>query len=332
MRYIWLTFLGLAIVIGLVSWLRRPAAPAPAGLAPATPAALVADSPASATAPTSLPPPTGPDAASVAPGGPAANPVADSLVQFALRQLGTPYRWAGTTPAGGFDCSGFLLYAYAHVGVPVPHSTALLIDAGRPVPRAEARPGDLVVFTGTARTSTTPGHAGIVISPAGEVPLRFVHSSSARRESGVKISQVEGSDYERRFMQVRRMLSGEQLSPKQLDRLAETAPARRRIVAVVSPEDARPPAVQVADETEPARPAALRAAPRQRRAALGSRAARIAAAKTRKAPTKATARPTARRRASKAKANPKRSAKPAAKAPKARAKAKARPAARRKRR
>jgi hypothetical protein len=92
--------------------------------------------------------------------------------------------------------------------VPTPHATALLIDAGRPVPRTQAQPGDIVVFTGTAATSTTPGHAGIVISALGETPLRFVHASSAKRESGVKISQVEGTDYERRFMQIRRVLDG----------------------------------------------------------------------------------------------------------------------------
>lgn len=131
---------------------------------------------------------------------------ADSVVRFALQQLGASYRYAGTSPLTGFDCSGFVMFVYGHFGVAVPHSTALLIDAGRPVPRAEVRPGDLLVFTGTAATSTTPGHAGIVVSSGGGQPLRFVHSSSARRESGVKISQVEGTDYERRFMQVRRVL------------------------------------------------------------------------------------------------------------------------------
>lgn len=132
-------------------------------------------------------------------------PRADSVVAFALRQLGTDYCYAGRTPATGFDCSGFVSYVFARYHVTVPHSTALLIDVGRPVPRAQARPGDIVVFTGTAATATTPGHAGIVLSQPGQ-PLRFVHSSSARRESGVKISQVEGSGYERRFMQVRRVL------------------------------------------------------------------------------------------------------------------------------
>ncbi|WP_055562404.1 MULTISPECIES: C40 family peptidase [Hymenobacter] len=132
-------------------------------------------------------------------------PRADSIVAFALRQIGTPYFYAGSTPETGFDCSGFVNYVFAHYKIPVPHSTALLISTGRAVARAEARPGDIVVFTGTASTSTTPGHAGIVISSVGQ-PIRFVHSSSARRESGVKISQVEGTDYERRFMQIRRVL------------------------------------------------------------------------------------------------------------------------------
>ncbi|GAB3865899.1 hypothetical protein GCM10028824_05520 [Hymenobacter segetis] len=133
-------------------------------------------------------------------------PRADSIVAFGLAQRGTPYVYAGTSPLTGFDCSGFIMYTFAHFGVPVPHSTALLIDVGRPVARAEAQPGDIVVFTGTATTSTTPGHAGIVISRRGELPLRFVHASSSRREPFVKVSQVENSDYERRFMQVRRVL------------------------------------------------------------------------------------------------------------------------------
>ena len=129
----------------------------------------------------------------------------DSLVRGALRLVGTPYAWAGSSPTTGFDCSGFVRYAFGQVGVAMPHATALLIGVGRPVARAQARPGDVVVFTGTAAGSTSPGHAGIVVSALGEVPLRFVHASSARRASGVKLSQVEGTDYERRFMQVRRV-------------------------------------------------------------------------------------------------------------------------------
>ena len=156
---------------------------------------------------------------------------ADSLVQFALAQRGTPYVYAGTQPATGFDCSGFIHYVFGHFHLDTPHSTALLIDVGQPVPRAQARPGDIVVFTGTAATSTTPGHAGIVISALGETPLRFVHASSAKRESGVKISQVEDTDYERRFMQVRRVLGPG--GRGQAGAVAKLPPAPARPVAAV---------------------------------------------------------------------------------------------------
>lgn len=182
MRVIWLIFIGLSVAIVGLFARSKPGAPA---------------QPASA-----LPPPT-PTLAAPA-GAPAGQ--ADSVVAFALRQLGAPYRYAGTSPATGFDCSGFVQYVYGRFGVAVPHATALLISAGRAVPRADARPGDLVVFAGTAPGSTTAGHAGIVVSAAGAVPVRFVHASSARRASGVKVSAIEGTGYETRFLQVRRVL------------------------------------------------------------------------------------------------------------------------------
>jgi cell wall-associated NlpC family hydrolase len=191
MRAVWLIFGGLLTLILVGVWLsRHPAAP---DGPPPTPA----------TAPTLAVSERRP-----APIRPASQPRADSIIRFALAQVGIPYTYAGISPATGFDCSGFVLYVFGHFGVPTPHATALLIDAGRPVPRTQAQPGDIVVFTGTAASSTTPGHAGIVISALGETPLRFVHASSAKRESGVKISQVEGTDYERRFMQIRRVLDG----------------------------------------------------------------------------------------------------------------------------
>jgi len=194
MRIVWLVFAGLLALMALVlPRLSRPATgppPRAAGGAPA-PVAAVLTSPTHAQALLA-----GPDA------------LGDSVAAFGLAQRGTPYLWAGTSPRTGFDCSGFIMYTFARFGVAVPHSTALLIGVGRPVPRAEAAPGDIVVFTGTAAGSTEPGHAGIVLSDRGAGVLRFVHSSSARRESGVKVSEVEGTDYERRFLQVRRVLGG----------------------------------------------------------------------------------------------------------------------------
>ena len=189
MRFIWMIFAGLLVLMVAVVPRLRHHAPSAAAVSRATPVALATSQSGRAL-----------------PLSPAGAAQADSIAAFGLAQRGTPYVWAGTSPLTGFDCSGFIMYTFAHFGVPVPHSTALLIDVGRPVARAEAQPGDIVVFTGTASTSTTPGHAGIVISRRGELPLRFVHASSSRREPFVKVSQVEDSDYERRFMQVRRVL------------------------------------------------------------------------------------------------------------------------------
>ncbi|MCC2544972.1 C40 family peptidase [Hymenobacter sp. BT175] len=206
MRYVWIAFLGLAtLLLGLLGWQRlRPAAEPAAGVVESSPVSPVSMAPAAQTqTPVSPPAKRRPKVAVWAPSRPV--PRADSLITFAIGQIGAGYTYAGTTPEGGFDCSGFLMYVYNRFGVSVPHSTALLINTGRPVPREHARKGDIVVFTGTSTTSTTPGHAGIVITDPGE-PIRFIHSSSARKESGVKISKVEGTDYERRFMAVRRVL------------------------------------------------------------------------------------------------------------------------------
>lgn len=123
------------------------------------------------------------------------------LVEYAMTLMGTPYVWAGETPAG-FDCSGFITHVYDQFDVQLPHSSRMQAEEGVQVTRAEASPGDLVIFTGTNPQVREPGHVGIVISQPGDT-VEFVHSSS---NGGVKISHVEGSGYEKRFLQIRRVL------------------------------------------------------------------------------------------------------------------------------
>lgn len=77
------------------------------------------------------------------------------VVGIAMRYLGTPYVWGGESPAG-FDCSGFVAYVYAQVGVSLPHYTGAQWNVGVPVARSDLEPGDLVFFDGL-------GHVGIYV-------------------------------------------------------------------------------------------------------------------------------------------------------------------------
>jgi cell wall-associated NlpC family hydrolase len=85
------------------------------------------------------------------------------VVGVAMQYLGTPYVWAGASPAG-FDCSGFTSYVYAQVGVSLPHNAAAQYGYGTPVPYDQLQPGDLVFFDGL-------GHVGLYIG-GGE----FIHA------------------------------------------------------------------------------------------------------------------------------------------------------------
>jgi cell wall-associated NlpC family hydrolase len=84
-------------------------------------------------------------------GGSATNAQA---AQIALRYLGVPYVWGGASPSG-FDCSGLASYAYAQVGISVPHYTGA-IWAKFPRVVGPLQPGDMVFFHGL-------GHVGIYI-------------------------------------------------------------------------------------------------------------------------------------------------------------------------
>jgi cell wall-associated NlpC family hydrolase len=84
------------------------------------------------------------------------NPVPQSVagnavLEVAARYVGTPYVYGGSTPAG-FDCSGFVSYVYAQLGVSLPHTDTGIKAAGTVISRADAQPGDLI---------WSPGHISI---------------------------------------------------------------------------------------------------------------------------------------------------------------------------
>jgi cell wall-associated NlpC family hydrolase len=68
------------------------------------------------------------------------------VLRVAASKRGAPYRWGATGP-GAFDCSGFTLWVYAHVGRHLPHSSSAQAGRVRRISGRAARPGDLVFFT-----------------------------------------------------------------------------------------------------------------------------------------------------------------------------------------
>jgi cell wall-associated NlpC family hydrolase len=128
----------------------------------------------------------------------------DSIACYAQTFLGTPYKY-GCASTAGFDCSGFTWYVFSHFGYTIPRSSKDYLTLGKDVSIAEARKGDIIVFTGTHAGDKRAGHVGIVISNPGE-PLRFIHSSSSSNHRGVVITDYAGSAYPKRFIRICRVL------------------------------------------------------------------------------------------------------------------------------
>lgn len=70
------------------------------------------------------------------------------VIPTAERYLGTPYRYGGTSPITGFDCSGFVQYVFARNNVKLPRTSRQQAKVGKALPRrfTSLAPGDLVMF------------------------------------------------------------------------------------------------------------------------------------------------------------------------------------------
>lgn len=113
------------------------------------------------------------------------------IAQQALAQVGAPYRYGGTDPARGFDCSGLVSYAHSREGISVPRTAAAQFAAARKVDPAALRTGDLVFFR-LVPGSREVTHVGIYTGQR-----RFVHAPQTGRN--VSEASLDDPYYRERF-------------------------------------------------------------------------------------------------------------------------------------
>jgi len=127
----------------------------------------------------------------------AANAAANAVLMRALSLIGTPYRWGGNTPEGGFDCSGLVNYVFADMlDLRLPRtSRELAAWQGPRIARAQLATADLVFFGSGGQVS----HVGIYIGDG-----RFVHAPSSG--GTVRVERLDERYWTSRYSGARRVL------------------------------------------------------------------------------------------------------------------------------
>ena len=130
--------------------------------------------------------------------GPASHPEppsAGSILKTAFSQVGLTYRFGGTSPLTGFDCSGFVGWVYGQNGVRLPRSSPEMLGLGQAVARHNLVPGDLVFFGRKKRVT----HVGIYTGNN-----RYIHSPS--RGKPVQESSLDDRARGEYYIGARRLL------------------------------------------------------------------------------------------------------------------------------
>ena len=88
-----------------------------------------------------------------------------AMIAEAEKYLGYPYVWGGSSPSTSFDCSGFVCWVINHSGAgSVGRTTAQgIFNYTTPIAPSEAKPGDIIFFTGTYDSGSAVSHVGIYV-------------------------------------------------------------------------------------------------------------------------------------------------------------------------
>lgn len=116
----------------------------------------------------------------------------------ALSMIGTPYKFGGSKPEKGVDCSGFVRHVYKETSdITLPRTAKDMSREGEEVAEADLQPGDLVFFNTRKKPNS---HVGIYAGNG-----EFVHASSQRSKQ-VTISRLKDMYWSSRFNGARRVL------------------------------------------------------------------------------------------------------------------------------
>lgn len=122
--------------------------------------------------------------------------VMQGVVNRALQYIGVPYRFGGSNPESGFDCSGLVNHVYREaLGLSLPRTSRQLASVGVAVSQDDLRPGDLVFFNTRGAANS---HVGIYLGDG-----RFVHAPRSR--TLVRVDRLDDPGYVRLFEGARRL-------------------------------------------------------------------------------------------------------------------------------
>jgi cell wall-associated NlpC family hydrolase len=125
----------------------------------------------------------------------AAVPVGAAVAAIARDMIGVPYRYGGSHPEEGFDCSGLVFYSYARAGLDVPRRSQDLFKTARKIALTQANAGDIVFFQDQAKLS----HVGIYLGDG-----LFVHAPATGKS--VSIASLDAAYYQEHLVGVGRLL------------------------------------------------------------------------------------------------------------------------------